>query len=175
VLLQGGLSTGRTSTNNCDLYNKVPEAAGQPKQFCDQNTGFVTQIKGIGAYTLPKLDIQTSATVVSIPGPAILANYVASNAVVAPGLGRPLSGGAANTTVNIVTPGTMYGQRLNQVDLRLAKKLRFGSTRTSVNFDIYNLFNVNTILVQNNSFAVWQQPQAIELPRLYRIGLQLDF
>jgi hypothetical protein len=37
----------------------------------------------------------------------------------------------------------MYGDRLNEVDFRIAKLLRFGRTRTNVGVGIYNLFNAN--------------------------------
>ena len=64
----------------------------------------------------------------SQPGPELLANWVVPNAVIQPSLGRPLSGGAANVTVNLLNPGQMYGDRVNQLDLRVAKILRFGRT-----------------------------------------------
>ena len=76
----------------------------------------------------PKVDVQTSVTWQSNPGPEIAANYVASNAVIAAGpqpLGRNLSGGA-NVTVNLIQPGTLFGPRRNNLDLRLSKVLRFG-------------------------------------------------
>jgi hypothetical protein len=34
-----------------------------------------------------------------------------------------------NVTVNLIEPGTLYGDRLNQLDLRVARILRFGSSR----------------------------------------------
>ena len=62
----------------------------------------------------------------------LAANYAAPNSVVAPSLGRNLSGNAANVTVNLVAPGTMYGDRINQLDVRVAKTLRYGRSRTMV-------------------------------------------
>ena len=56
-------------------------------------------------------------------------------------LGRPLSGGAPNVTVNLIEPGVLWGDRVNVIDLRVAKILRFGRTRTNVGVDVYNLFN----------------------------------
>jgi hypothetical protein len=73
----------------------------------------------------------------------VVATYNAPNAVVLPSLGRALSGGATNVQVNLVTPnasGTLYGDRVNQLDLRVGKVLRFGRARTAVNLDLYNVF-----------------------------------
>ena len=75
---------------------------------------------------MPKVDVVVSSTFQSLPGPQVTANYVVANAAIEPSLGRPLSGGAQNATINVVEPGTMYGERLNQLDLRFAKILRFG-------------------------------------------------
>ena len=105
----------------------------------------------------------------------ILANFVATNAVVAPSLGRNLSGGAANKTINIVEPRSLYGERSTQVQLRLAKILRFGGTRTTASVDIYNLLNSNAVLTQNNAFAAWQRPQSILNPRWAKVVVQFDF
>ena len=43
--------------------------------------------------------------------------------------------------MNLIEPGTVWGDRVNAIDLRVAKILRFGRTRTNVGVDIYNLFN----------------------------------
>ena len=174
VLLQGGLSTGTTMTDNCEVVTKVDNPS---PLYCHQQTNWMgqTQVKFVGAYLVPRVDVQVSGTLQSVPGPVILANYVVANALVQPSLGRPLSGNAANVTVNVVEPGTMYGERLNQLDFRFSKILKYARTRTSLNLDLYNALNANTVLTQNNSYAVWQQPQTILLSRFAKISVQFDF
>jgi hypothetical protein len=190
ALLQGGISTGKTTTDNCGIVrqhlnsvtpygaipsNNNPIGAVQSVDMCHLESGFLTQVKLLGTYALPKVDVDIAATFQSLPGPSIAANYVAANAVVQPSLGRSLSGGAANTTVNLVTPGTLYGERINTLDLRLAKRFRFGGTRTALNFDLNNLFNSSSVLALNSAFARWQVPLSILNPRLFKFSVQFDF
>jgi hypothetical protein len=124
---------------------------------------------------VPKVDVNVAATLQALPGPPIAANYVASNAEVQPSLGRPLSGGAANTTVNIVQPGTMYGDRITTLDLRFGKPFRFSNTRTTVNLDINNVFNSADVLTLNAAYARWLVPLSVLNPRLFKISVQFDF
>jgi hypothetical protein len=107
--------------------------------------------------------------------PEIAANFNAPSATVAPSLGRPLSGNAANVTVNLVEPGTMYGERANQLDLQFGKTLRFGGTRAVLSVDLYNALNADAVITQNNSNAAWQRPQAILQARFAKFGVQVDF
>jgi hypothetical protein len=174
LLLQGGTSTGRTVTDNCDLVAALPELS-LTNPFCDVATKWLTQVKLLGSYTLPRVDVLVSGTFQSLPGPEILANYVATNAVVGPSLGRNLAGGARNVTVSIVEPGSLYGDRVNQLDIRVAKILRFGRTRANVGVDIYNAFNSSAVLALNNSFGAWQRPTEIMLARFAKLNLQIDF
>jgi hypothetical protein len=135
----------------------------------------MTQVKLLGTYTVPKANVNVAATIQSSPGAILTANYVATNAVVQPSLGRPLSGGAANVTVNLVEPGTLFGDRLNQLDLRFSRPVRFGPRRVAVNLDIYNALNANPIIQYNLNYAVWQTPQRILEARLFKISGQFDF
>src|SRR5262249_30890960 len=121
VLVAGGFSTGRTSTDNCDVVTKLDNPS---PLYCHIDTKFLTQVKAFASYTIPRLDVIVAAPLQSIPGRQILANYNVSTAQAAASLGRPVSGNAALSTVNIVPPGTMYGERLNQLDLRFGKNLR---------------------------------------------------
>jgi hypothetical protein len=172
ALVQGGLSTGRTTTDNCEIVAKVDNPSDR---FCQVETNFLTQVKLIGIYLVPRIDVQVSGTLQSVPGPQILANYNAPNAIVAPSLGRNLSANAQNVTVNLVEPGTMYGERLNQVDFRFSKLVRVGRARTSINLDLYNAFNSSTPLTVQSNYAVWLRPQTIVMARFAKISAQLDF
>jgi hypothetical protein len=116
-----------------------------------------------------------SGTYQSLPGPMILANYNALNATVSPALGRSLSGNAANLPVTIVDPGALYGDRTNQIDMRVGKILRFGRAKTTVNLDVYNILNGNPVLTLNNNFASWQRPSSILVGRFAKISAQFDF
>src|ERR1019366_3101994 len=143
----------------------------------------LTQAKAVGSYLIPHVGGQVAGTFQSIPGGELAANYNVPTATAALSLGRPLSGAAANQTVNILTPGTstQYQERLNQLDLRIGKVLRFGGTRTNVNLDVFNLFNKDTVLTQNNAFPVgatsttWKIPTGILQSRLVKISAPFDF
>jgi hypothetical protein len=180
VRLQGGMSTGRTSTDICDVAAQVPEMLGTLSiDQCHQDTNFLTQVKFLALYTIPRIDVSVSGTLQSANGPPITAAYVALNALVQPSLGRPLSGGAANQTVAIIQPGTVYSGRINQLDLRFSKLLRFGPTRSSINFDLFNALNANPITIVNTNYSGtgtgWLQPQGILPARLFKFSLQFDF
>lgn len=177
LVLRGGVSTGRRVTDNCEILAAVPEIAPVGIPYCHRADAWngSTQVKMIASYTIPRIDLFVSGLFQSVPGPNIAANYNVPNAVVVPSLGRSLSGGATNVTINIVEPGTMYGDRMNQLDMRLGKTVRVGQARTMLNFDLYNLFNSNAVLTENAAFGRWRQPTNVLQGRLGKISLQFDF
>jgi hypothetical protein len=69
----------------------------------------------------------------------------------------------------------MFGERANQLDLRVSKIFRIARGRLSANLDLANLLNSNDVLSLNNNFAAWQVPLAIIDGRLIKFGVQLDF
>jgi hypothetical protein len=69
----------------------------------------------------------------------------------------------------------MYGERVNQLDLRFGKILKFGRTRTSVNLDVYNALNKDTVLTSSSAYASWLRPSSILQARFAKIGAQFDF
>ena len=92
--LPGGISTGRTVSDTCELRRNLPETAPL-NPYCRQVTPYLTQVKLLGAYTIPRVDVQVSATFQSVPGPQLAANINFPSAAIAPSLGRPLSGNQA--------------------------------------------------------------------------------
>jgi len=110
----------------------------------------------------------------------IAANYVATNALIAPSLGRNLAAGPnATVTANLVRPGTSYGARSYQTDLRLAKTFTIARGKVQGFVDLFNLFNANPIYTYNPTYgttgASWLTPLAILPGRLVRIGTQVNF
>jgi hypothetical protein len=188
VTLQGGTSTGRTALNYCAVTQKLPELlfgadlvgdananVWLPASNCDQSGNFLTQVKLIGTYTIPRIDVQVASTFQSLPGPQVVANYTATNAIVSPSLGRNLSGGAANMVVDLVEPGTMYGERLNQLDVRVTKIIKYNRVRTSLGVDLYNLLNANPVLTESKAFGTFRRPQKILGARFVELVLKTDF
>jgi hypothetical protein len=175
------------------VWTQVPESIGffrTPLQFCDQASGYLTTVSGLAAYTVPRIDVLVSGTLQSRPfaggnfpsigAQSLAANTLVFNSSITPALGRPLSGGSALAFVNFVEPGTFYGDRITQVDLRISKILRFGNTRTNVGIDLFNLFNTNAIFNYNqtyNPFASqqWLQPNALVTPRFAKLSVQVDW
>jgi len=128
------------------------------------------------AILVPAIDVQVSATLQSKPGTQLAANNNVPSAVAALTLGRPLSGNAANTTVNIVEPGKLYGDRINQLDIRVAKILRFSRTRTQVGLDIYNVTNSSAIQTYNQTYGTRYLTPTLVLPaRFAKVSAQFDF
>jgi hypothetical protein len=186
LTVQGGSSTGRRVTDRCELVAQLPEIDPiglNPDHvhpfvgghYCRVEQNFLTQMKFLGTYTVPKVDLLVAATYQSLPGPEILADFTATNAIVAPSLGRNLSGGASNVVVPIAPPGTMYGERMNQLDMRIAKVIRTGRVRTTAGFDIYNVFNANPVLMVNSAYASWEVPQSVLAPRFAEFVIRVEY
>lgn len=198
LTFQGGTSTGRGVLDHCALVRALPElftgAVRQPTNACATTEPFLTQVRGLASYTIPKIDVTLSAGIQSKPGtlgiPAGLvesgsngqsmaANVFARNSVIAESLGRLPTGQTSpsgTTAVNVLLPAEVYGDRINEVDLRFAKLLRFGRTRTLVGLDLYNLFNANPTVAYNPAFASnWPRPTAILLSRVLRFNATVDF
>ena len=54
-----------------------------------------------------------------------------------------------------------------------------GRTRTNIAVDLFNIFNANAVLQQQNVYgtdgATWQKPTLVLLGRLVKLGFNLSF
>jgi hypothetical protein len=182
ILLQGGLSTGTTSGDYCALRTQAPEIVADragngdtvPVDFCDTSTNWLTQLKLLGSYTFP-YDIQVAGTLQSQAGPERFAYHTYTGAELEAALGRPHTAGAV--TVSVLEPGTDYGERFNQFDLRLTKIFNVGgSTRLRAMLDLFNVFNANSVTKEEYGLGGnYLEPVAIMPGRLAKFAFQLDF
>ena len=150
---------------------------------------WLTTLRGNAVYTIPKVELLVSTIVrfqnVSVlsggsaagtSGPSLSATLTVPNTVVAQSLGRLPSGGLANgtTSVQLLKPGELYPEQVRTMDVRFAKVLRFGRSRTDVGIDLFNLFNSNAGTAFNSSFgtdgATWNRPTTILNPRAVRFS-----
>jgi len=190
LTLQGGTSSGQNVADACEVRDQLHEVntgigaglvgstVSTTSPYCHVAYGMLTQLRGLGSYVIPKIDAQVSAVFQSKPGQLLAANYAMPAAQVAQYLGRAPSGNVTNVTINLIEPGSQYGDRINQLDFRIAKNFTFGSTRSMISADLYNVMNANPVISYNNSFTPngpWLQPNAILTGRLVRISVDFNF
>jgi hypothetical protein len=204
LLVQGGIGTGRVVTDDCDIVSALPETlhqflgldtrtfvfAARPLEQCHRNNGFRTAVKGLASYTIPRIDVLVSGTLQNEPGPNVVANANVCSGAASPAcsitttaLGRGFSGSPFRV-FGVVNPGDLYLERMNQLDVRVAKIFRYRTTRTSVNFDFYNVLNGASALTENQTYSAtiagpgvpgWRTPTSMLLARLFKVSAQFDF
>jgi hypothetical protein len=189
--LYGGTTMGRQITVTCDVEN--PNSL----RFCDQrdlDLPYQQQFKLAGSYPLP-WDLQLSGSWQGYPGAvnstarqdavyesalnrvqdwSVNANWNVTNAIFQNATGRALTNVAE--TVPLLTPGTRFLKRWNQVDLRLARKFQVGRYSFQGQFDMFNALNGSSILAVNETFGTaFMRPTAILQGRLLAFGMQMNF
>ena len=174
AFLLGGITHERLVSTSCDQRDN-PNSL----RFCDSSGPYRTLFKIAGSYELPYA-IQVSGSFISRPGISVSANYTVTSAIA----GRPIVGstaGAAQISVNLIQPGTMFTDYLNTLDFRLARTFRVGRYRMQALVDVYNLLNAGTVTTVNTTFGavaatrVWNNPLTIQTSRYLRFGGQFTF
>jgi len=192
--MQGGFSTGKRVTDYCSVRTVLPEMTGAfstgsevpafspVNPYCHYDPGITTRYTGTAIYTVPRIDVLVSGVITSSPGVPLSANWTIPTATIAQTLGRPLAGNAANVTINLLQPGQMYSDRVNELDLRIGKNLRFGRTRLNAAVDLLNALNLSTIIIPNQAFipgGAWLTPTGTQTPvmtaRTAKFTIQYDF
>ncbi len=187
---QAGSNTGKRVTDYCEIRAVLPEQSGgfstgsevpaysPVNPYCHFDPGVATRATAAGSYTIPKLDVLLSGAFQSSPGIPLSANYAVPAATVAQSLGRAPSGNVTNVTINLLAPGAARGERVNQLDWRVGKVLKFGRQRATISVDLYNALNSDAILTYNQSFIPggnWLVPTSVLTARTTKITLQWDF
>ena len=197
-----GTTTYRAVVDTCSTatkYNQVNAVtnaeAGPDPRGCHSVDPYQTMVRGFAAYTVPKIDVLVSATVRSQP-PVMLgatalttASWQVPNSVIAAALGHlpPGATAAGNTTIPITdNEHRVYADnRRTQIDMRFAKLVRLGRTRSDIGVDLNNLLNTNYPTGYNTSYIYntdntprpggWGTPTSIYGPRFVRLNYTLNF
>ncbi len=200
---QIGMGSGRGSVDTCETATKfnnvqtglVVQTLGPDPRGCHNVEPWQTTVRGAAAYTVPKIDVLLSGVVRSQPEALLAptanttAQWQVPNSVIAGALGHLPPGATAtgNTIIPIGHNDTRIysGVRRTQVDMRFAKVLRFGGTRTNIGVDLINLFNAdyptgyNTPYIFNTDNtprpAGWGTPASLVNPRFVRLNFTVDF
>jgi hypothetical protein len=177
IFVQGGTSTGRTHTDSCAIRAKLPETA-MLNPFCNVKTPWTTQLKLVGAYTVPKVDAQLSATFQNLPGPASArptSHRTRSSPPRSDGRCPPARPTPPST---LIAPAATYAKRFSQLDLRFGKA---GAVRGLQDDDQPG--RVQRAEQQRRAVAEqrvrrhhpWLTPQSIMQARLLKISGVFDF
>jgi hypothetical protein len=195
LIAQVGMGTGRGKVNDCAvtvLYNNVGIGGvitGPNPRGCNNVEPWQATLRGLVSYTIPKVDVLVSTVLRSLPPSLITATWQVPNSVIAGALGHLPPGAPATGTTNLQLTDNEHrvyaDERRTQIDMRFAKIVRFGRTRTDFGVDVYNLFNssyasgFNTTYIYNTDNAPrpagWATPTGLVNPRFVRLNLTFNF
>ena len=193
LIMQVGTTTGRSIEDTCEMAQVLDSTAAptvltngstiKDLRNCRDEDPWETTIRGLASYTIPKIDVLVSGTLRSQPALQFIANWPVPNTLIQSITGRLPPGALAtgNTTIDILdNDHRLYADdRRTQIDMRFAKVLRFGRTRTTVGLDLYNITNSNAILTYNQTFVAttdtWLRPNSVLQARFAKFSAQIDF
>ncbi len=195
ITLAGGIATGAVEVSECfTIDNPMQERPG----YCNYAPEWSerTQYKLNGSVPLP-YDMAFSFVLQSVPGERRFSEYPINNQreYIEAQLGYPLqetpsiplfpSGtgffdgrGGPLTTSQYIDNSVQYEPQVNQLDLRLTKILRFGGGLIRANFDVFNIFNANSVtrVVDNYTTAVtFPRVTGIMNGRLFKFSTTVDW
>ena len=213
--VNGGTSTGRAKRDTCYSELDGPTVKGREGNLagggCRPYRPFQTRMNGSAAYTIPKVDVLVSTVFQLQPGVERAMNITynkdqvvwdpasasrATNTALCTGANAGqtgcfvVSGGATSQTtylLNVLDFGDLYGERIWNVDLKLAKNIRMGSKRFNVGADIYDIFNNDSVDQYNDTWTIdnpatpavevnnWGNATRILSPRFVRLSVQFYF
>jgi hypothetical protein len=195
LTFQGGINSGKTVQDICAITAALPELTinalgngvaplvGPTNPYCHTDPGMTTKLSGVGSYVIPKIDVLVAGTIRSDQGVPLRATWNAPIATVSAALGRPAAAAGTTIPIDLIAPGQVWGDRVNELDFRFGKILKFGRIRTNVGLDVYNIINSAAVLSYNQTYipatataaSTWLVPSAVLSPRFVKVSAQIDF
>jgi hypothetical protein len=153
-----------------DLYQGRNVARGG--RFCDQRNfdmPFMHELKLAGNYSLP-YGVDIGAVLQSFGGLERVIQWSPAASVF------PNGQRTQAQTLILNEPGSLYGERWDQLDVNFKKNIRYGSKVHTFQIDIFNVFNNNSIRTMTDTVGTTLgQVTAIMPGRFPRIGYQFKF
>jgi hypothetical protein len=152
-----------------DLYQGRPVAQGG--RFCDQrefDIPFIHEFKLAGNYSLPY----------GVDFGAVLQSYAGLERVITwqPAAGLFPGGRTQAQTIVLTEPGSLYGERWDQLDINVKKNIRYGNKVHTFQFDVFNVFNNNSIRTMTDAVGTsLGQVTAIMPGRFPRLAYQFKW
>ncbi len=153
-----------------DLYQGRNVAQGG--RFCDQRNfdmPFTQEFKLAGNYSLP-LGVDIGAVLQSFGGlERVITWQPAANLY-------PNGQRTQSQTIILTEPGSLFGERWDQLDVNFKKNIRYGNKVHTFQLDIFNVFNNNSIRTMNDTVGTsLGQVTAIMPGRFPRLGYQFKW
>jgi hypothetical protein len=179
--VQGGVTTGSLHEYLCQVDDP------NDQRFCDRPYPFRTQLKLSGTYPLP-YGFRVSGLFQSVAGVQSARDGInvgkdlpiiySIGRAQAPGLTQPnvvTSWSPVSGGVRLNDIGSLYLDRVNQVDFAVSRDFQMGKMRVRPQMDIFNALNANAITQVNTAFASLLQPQSVLNPRLVRFNVRVSY
>jgi len=171
----GGWSGGKTITVACANLSDP-----NTFRYCDHSEldiPYRHSFKFSGSYPLP-LGLVVGASAVSNAGHLIGSDVTDGSLAVNWNVPANLFPGGRTqaVTTRLIPPGSQYLTRWNQLDVQIKRVFRVGTLQIEPGVDVYNVFNSNVVLTQNQNFgSALGQPQQVLQGRLLRLNAQINF
>jgi hypothetical protein len=177
AFLQGGTASGLTWSSTCDVLDPNGGTAVNGLRYCDQRQFDIpwrTNFKLSGSYPLP-YGTRLSGVFQSTAGDELTQYYVVTAATF-----RNLTGvalGQASATIRPLNePGSVYADRINQLDFAFAKTFRVGTWQVTPDVSLFNALNANPITSYTVAYGpTLGYPLRILEGRLVRFGVRARF
>jgi hypothetical protein len=171
AMVTGGTASGLSRSRTCDVAD--PNATW----LCDDynyDVPWRTTFKMSGTYPLP-YGIRLSGVFQSTAGDRINQTYTLTPAVFLAQTGVPLTVSSI-TGLRLNDPGSVYADRVNQLDFTFAKTFITRGIRLTPEVSLFNALNANPIVSQTTTFGpTLGNPLRILEGRLLRFGFQARF